>query len=57
MYEKYLGGNPLMKMNLQPGKSKAQIMMEQQLQRLLDQNAGNPQMREIIERMLENLPQ
>ena len=57
MYDKYLGGNPLMKMNLQPGKSNAQIMMEQQLQRLLDQNAGNPQMREIIERMLENLPQ
>lgn len=57
MYRKYLGGNPLMKMNLQPSKSNAHIMMEQQLQRLLDQNAGNPQMREIIERILENLPQ
>ena len=52
MGESFMGG-----VNGGTGQPDANTLMQQQLRKMLDDNADNPQIRDMIERMMQNAPQ
>ena len=54
MYQKHMGKSFMGGANSRTGHPDANTLMQQQLRKMLDDNADNPQVRDMIQRMIEN---